>query len=229
MSRYEYQQYIGKSKEERREVASATGWAERKRFLLSSNPEIKKRLAGLKEIVRDLQNRYPEFISLSLYGSLVKGYATPKSDIDAALFIDEDVEREAGRGQPYPYETPTLVVELERRLRKELSLTTAQFIVNDRKISKKMLLENTRLGWVGSIIIELFYLSIGRKIYEYRKIVLDELETMGAKGDEILKDLCDQLCEWEWGTYDPQTVEKRRKLYPKTVAEAKKYFLRGDV
>jgi len=51
---------------------------------------------------------------------------------------------------------------------------------------------------------------------------------MGEKGEQKWRNICLNMCKWEWGSYDPKMVEKRNGLYPWTVADAKKYFLRGD-
>jgi len=142
MSRYEHQQYISEPKEKRRELACANGLAERKRFLLSSHPELKKRLALLQKVVRDFQKQYPEFISLGLYGSLIKGYATPESDIDADIFIDQEI---AEQRETEPRYRPFRLDEFRERLRQELSLSEEKTRdVYVREISKKEILENLR-------------------------------------------------------------------------------------
>jgi len=83
--KHDYQKYTGKEKEERRELASTYGDLERKRFLLSRNPELKERLEILQVLVYEMQKEHPEIISLSLFGSLTKGYATPESDYDGYI------------------------------------------------------------------------------------------------------------------------------------------------
>ncbi len=74
------------SKEGRR--AKVADRLEDKRFILSLDAESEKRLATLQEVVADLKKKYPEIIGLSLYGSLVKGYADRTSDIDGYLLYD---------------------------------------------------------------------------------------------------------------------------------------------
>lgn len=90
MYKASYEQYIGRSKEERREKISASPMLERKRFFLTRHPEIRERLKKLQEVIKVAKSKYPEFVSIALFGSLTKGYAVPKSDLDAYIIFDED-------------------------------------------------------------------------------------------------------------------------------------------
>ena len=90
MQRPDYKIYEGKPKEDRKAIAADTDRLEKKRFVLSGNPEIKKRLSILREAVKELKLEYPEIISFLLFGSCTKGYASPESDIDGYLLVDKD-------------------------------------------------------------------------------------------------------------------------------------------
>ncbi len=59
-----------------------------KRFVLSKEDFSKKRLGVLKEEVDALKEKYPEVLSFCVYGSMVKGTAHERSDIDGWLFVD---------------------------------------------------------------------------------------------------------------------------------------------
>ena len=49
---------------------------------------------------------------------------------------------------------------------------------------------------------------------------------MGDKGEEVWRELMDGLFLAEnYNTFDPALREKRKNLYPKTLAEGRKYFL----
>lgn len=67
-----------------------------KRFVLSQNETLRSRLDIVKQEVEKLKEKYPEVLSLCLFGSMVKGTAHEGSDIDGELFIDTSViaERE---------------------------------------------------------------------------------------------------------------------------------------
>lgn len=62
-----------------------------KRFALSSEPFAKERLKVLRSAFNEVHVEHPEVISLALYGSMTKGTAVEKSDIDAWVFVDADV------------------------------------------------------------------------------------------------------------------------------------------
>ena len=74
----------------------------------------------------------------------------------------------------------------------------------------------------------LFLMSIGSGINEYRKIILDELEKKGEKGERSWKEIAENLIWFENTGFPPNLMETRRKLYPDTIAKAKKYFLREE-
>src|SRR3989339_215348 len=67
-------------KEMRRKKFGDSVDLEQKRFLLPTNPEAKALLDKLREAVNFLKENHQEVIGFSLHGSLVKGYATEKSD-----------------------------------------------------------------------------------------------------------------------------------------------------
>ena len=60
------------------------------RFLPPLNEVAKQRLAALQGMFLGYQADRPEVAGLTLFGSMTKGYATEKSDIDGYLFINAD-------------------------------------------------------------------------------------------------------------------------------------------
>mgnify|MGYP003393243005 CR=1 FL=1 len=60
----------------------------KKRFVLSPEEFSKERLAAVKGVMGEIQSKYPEVLSLCMFGSMVKGTAHKESDIDGYLFID---------------------------------------------------------------------------------------------------------------------------------------------
>jgi|AntRauTorcE11897_2_1112592.scaffolds.fasta_scaffold13861_1 predicted nucleotidyltransferase len=59
-----------------------------KRFQIPEDEEIQERLKGVQHTVKAFQREYPEALSFSMYGSMVKDTATLESDVDGTLFID---------------------------------------------------------------------------------------------------------------------------------------------
>lgn len=161
----EYKQYEGKSKEERRITVAQGESLEVKRFSLSANPEVKARLRKLQDIVYKLKEEYPGIISLSLYGSLTKGYATKESDVDAFLHVASEVYKD---DEDYLNE---MTKHFEEKVRRNLALDKKQAgdILFD-VLDKKEIEEACKHGFVDARtpIFRLFLLSIGRDINEYR-------------------------------------------------------------
>ena len=62
-----------------------------KRFVLSKEAFSVQRLDAVKQEVDRLKEKYPEVLSLCLFGSMVKGTAHEGSDIDGELFIDTSI------------------------------------------------------------------------------------------------------------------------------------------
>ena len=225
--KHDYQKYTGKEKEERRELASTYGDLERKRFLLSRNPELKERLEILQVLVYEMQKEHPEIISLSLFGSLTKGYATPESDYDGYINIDSAHERQLG----HKHSPNSLANMLAESLRARLPNSKGQInIFESPPLNGKLAIIEAcgeeKLQW-NQNIFKLFMLSVGErgKINEYRKIVLDALSSDRKFGEHKWKLIVGDLFQFENAGFSSRFAEKREHLYPKTLEEAKKYFL----
>lgn len=63
---------------------------ESKRFPLSRSPLSQERLAAVRHAYEHVHHEHPEVLSLTLFGSLVKGATKETSDIDANIYIDAD-------------------------------------------------------------------------------------------------------------------------------------------
>lgn len=62
-----------------------------KRFVVSHEEFSKQRLEAVHEEVDEMKSKYPEVLSLCMFGSMVKGTAHEGSDIDGYLFIDSEI------------------------------------------------------------------------------------------------------------------------------------------
>lgn len=65
-----------------------------KRFVLSREEFSEKRFDGFRKVFESLKQAYPEIISAHVFGSMTKGYATPQSDIDIFLFVQDEKQDE---------------------------------------------------------------------------------------------------------------------------------------
>ncbi len=61
------------------------------RFVLSKEQFSRDRILAVKEQVKEMKDKYPEFLSMNLFGSMIKGTAHEKSDIDGVVFVDTDI------------------------------------------------------------------------------------------------------------------------------------------
>jgi len=68
---------------------------EHSRFIESS-PEITQKLDLLTEGIYELQTINPDIVGASLFGSTLKGEATPESDFDTSIFLDANMLEEMG-------------------------------------------------------------------------------------------------------------------------------------
>ncbi|HEX3081665.1 MAG TPA: nucleotidyltransferase domain-containing protein [Candidatus Saccharimonadia bacterium] len=77
------------------------GFTDYHRFVLDSSrdPEgvAREHLHSLQANITAAQTEYPEIRGATVFGSTVKGHATPESDVDGYMFIDVDEARRHGR------------------------------------------------------------------------------------------------------------------------------------
>ena len=59
-----------------------------RRFEVSGETFSRERLAAVRETYEQLKTARPDFLGLTLYGSMTNGRAIPESDIDCSVFID---------------------------------------------------------------------------------------------------------------------------------------------
>ncbi len=231
----DYRIYEGKDKDERKKTASADLSLELKRFLYPKNPEVAKKLKFIKEAFEEFKARYPEVISLGLFGSAVKGYAIEKSDIDGILFVEADTSP----GNAISFYDAKLVQIFTEKLGKdytrdktirleafkELHLST--HFINEEGVKNTIV--NLASGGSPQKLTELAYLfllRLGGGIMRYRQIVFEELKKMGPEGEKNWREIMGELCEFENKGLDAEMAETRKSLYPKTLAEGRKIFLK---
>jgi predicted nucleotidyltransferase len=223
LEKYDYTKYEGLPKDERRKRISevAAESLETKRFLLSRNPKLKERIRVLHKVVDDLKEQYPEIISLNLFGSLVKGYANEESDFDAQIFID--VERNLAIQRSAYNELVKAVQEATGTNRIQVDHIFAKFITLRNIVDT---------AWITTgkdpLIRDLFLLATSRDINTYRAAVLNTLAKRGMEGERVWENIMLRLFDFENGGLPDELKEKRKKLYPQTIAEGRKYFPQGQ-
>jgi hypothetical protein len=73
--------------------------------------------------------------------------------------------------------------------------------------------------------MHLFQLGVGKGIYHKREEVIAALEAMDSQGEAVWTHLMDELWRWENQGFDEEIKNARKRLYPKTLAEGRQYFL----
>lgn len=239
------EKYNSKPKDERRKEAPEA--LETKRFKISSNPELRERLRNLRKVIEKVQTNHPEVISVGLFGSMVKGYATEESDIDIYVNIDTDVwKRTVGEDKEY-YQIPNLhkiyKTILQRELKDQLGLSDEQ--INDITVNfmNKSEIRDASSKGQASHVWRIFLMSVGSNMADYRREVFDGIDyyarnnpEFGNPNEEELTEirnyewrkLIENLFELENSGLKDSLVEKRKKLYPWTYDAGKNYFLGND-
>lgn len=219
-------------KEKRRKDVVGKNELEKKRFIISSNPEARALLEKLKNAVSSLKTKHPEVVGFATHGSLVKGYATERSDIDGYLLIDSDRSEppaDANDVNKYPFGWEvTLPNSLEEELKQTISLPDKTKDVVSLNFNKKSL-ENYCETRDAAILYISFLPTIGLGINKYRKFILDKLEKMGENGQSLWEVIVGYLWEDENLDFSPEVAEKRKKLYPQTIESARHYFLKESL
>lgn len=215
-----------KKADRRREAAPAL---EGRRAKLSEDPRVQEIVRDLRSVVDEMRFEHPEVMGFGMFGSLVKGYATPTSDVDGFLYIDTD-QAEAGVGAAL---RPIIPAERAKKLSEEfVQRLQAKGRIIDHvfvgRLDKKFL--DSQLSSLSKRSVEylarFFMLSIGKEILPYRERVLDCLSQLEkGRQEDLLRSMMDELSRLENSGFPDEVVDERRKLYPKTVEEARAYFL----
>ncbi|MBY0111087.1 nucleotidyltransferase domain-containing protein [Patescibacteria group bacterium] len=178
------------------------------RFLLSEDPALREKLRILQDSFKQLQSKFPEIISLQVFGSHTKGYASPDSDFDLGLALDSNKLEAAKRTS----------VQVSSEVRNYLH---TKLSVNKRDIA----LEYYELGGPESYArYEPFLLSLGNGMRPYREAIIRKLEQQ-PDGERVWMHIVGQLWERENLYFSAALLRERKKLYPQTLAEARAYFL----
>ncbi len=232
--KFEREDRTQKPKSDRRKLVSLR--LEEKRFLLSDNPDLIELIRNIKNATKEMKLRHPEIVSFALFGSLSKGYATNESDVDMYVFIEEERWKNAAGSQvtylqrrDLDNEYPFVIAD---ELRDKLNLSEKQLkrvgleVLNKNKLYDRCIANGTEYYW------PLFLLNTSLEIEEYRKIILDALDELEKRhrgdGEYQWRMTLNELFSFENAGLDADLLEKRKNLYPQTLALARQFFLSGS-
>ncbi len=215
-----------KKADRRREAAPLL---EGRRAKLSEDPRVQEILKDVRLVVDEMKFEHPEVMGFGMFGSLVKGYAKPTSDVDGFLYIDTDqvgLEVDSLQKPIVPASrAKALSEEFVHRLQKKGRAIDHVFVGRlDRKFLDTQLSSLSKRS--AEYLARFFMLSIGKEILSYREKILDRLSQLEAgRREEVFCAMMDELSRLENSGFPDEVVDERRKLYPKTVEEARAYFL----
>ena len=214
-----------KKADRRREAAPAL---EGRRAKLSEDPRVQEIVKDLRLVVDEIKFQHPEVMGFGMFGSLVKGYAKPTSDIDGFLYIDVDqavLGADSMQRPVLPAErAKALSEEFIERLQAKGRVIDHVFVGRlDKKFLDSQLLSSSKRS--AEYLARFFMLSIGKEILPYRERILDRMSQLGTNQQELFNVMMDELSRLENTGFPEEVVKERRKLYPKTVEEARAYFL----
>lgn len=225
-----YKAFEGKDKEKRRQLVSAR--LEKRRFLLPDSPEWKRRIKEFKRAVEIIKGKHPEIISFSLFGSATKGYAVESSDLDLYVHVDEGRFKQNVSGDPA--KNIDLYQDIIRaELAKIMDLDEKKLEYVKVNLLDKDVIRRECLRKNGLTFWRMFLFTPGAEVDEYRRTLLDTLDEIDRGegpllkgwGDAQWRGLIANLMNIENSGLDPALIEKRKALYPQTLAAARAYFL----
>lgn len=222
---------MGASKRERMSLVSSSGRLDDRRFLLPSNEHIRRRLDTLHEFVLNLEKEEPAVIGATLWGSYSKGYADFLSDIDAIIYIDSDKIKDDDQLQKLKEKIRRSVILMgpmvgQGIFESVISIADITKFCRGADAANLFYLPHPKTGTENddTVLFRLFHLGMGHGIYRFRERIIATLETM-ENGEEIWSKIMEELAHKENVGLDQVLFEKRRRLYPKTLAEGREYFL----
>jgi predicted nucleotidyltransferase len=244
------------SKSEKLQKVVESHLLDERRFVYSKDPEVRKQLSLLFESIKELKTHHPEIIAFMLYGSRVKGYATQESDTDGVLLVDYEIaKKDLGEDANNNLSGNELKNRIRMKYKEILSNKLAEKKllgssknliaepVDKTKIMEALKGNEEYLLDRSYCITQLFYFPVGRlpavqgqtHLNDYRRMVLDELEKQGDKGECKWQKIMKEVGYWEalWigdeELLGPSTApERHKRIYPQTIKEARNYFLNSE-
>ncbi|OGZ96331.1 MAG: hypothetical protein A3I44_05920 [Candidatus Sungbacteria bacterium RIFCSPLOWO2_02_FULL_51_17] len=232
--------------EKKREIpAEVKSLLETRRFILSPEKFSKERLNAFRGVFETLKEKYPEVLSAHVYGSMTKGYATPLSDIDITLFVEDrnqNDERWLGIEADFNWLTDSrLNVPFSNIGVFPISREILDKLINKAAQDKSSVSEMSEFEWL-SLARPFTGISVG-SIIDYRKYILEKLKEL-PNGELIWKKIIDFVRIFERNLIDlekeqdliddyyesekkPSITDRGeyKSLYPQTIQEAFHYYV----
>lgn len=219
-----------------------------RRFVI--NPEPLRIMRRLRDSFRELQNfnnpynesekRYPFLSGLGIHGSSVKGVekkfgnGDDDSDIDLVVFYNSERARRGVLGEAYKremenelscssFEAPINYLHVDYcDISKMATQEQLDFLVESSGFS----INNKSNLFIANLdLISRFFLACGEEVYENRKFILEKIELLPDRY-KVYSTLSEGLAYFERNNDRTDKVRvPAYDRYPRTIEQAKKYFL----
>ncbi len=222
--RFPYQTYEDLPKQERRDIASREPMLSEKRFLLSSSPEAKERLASLRRHVNDLMEIYPELVGVGVFGSLLKGYASADSDIDAYVFTDARRLSHTQRADRRLASISPPGKQIGSELEVLLELDGYGSSLGNIRLDETHI--HGEPGGRVDLFEEamLFLPSIGKGLLRYRQETIRYMLVKGERGSTMWRAMMGELWRYENAYLPEELQEARKSLYLFSLSDAARHY-----
>lgn len=203
-----------------------------KRFRFSSPEEARGLFQAVREAHKEVQALLPSLVSVTLFGSRVKGYAAHNSDVDIYAILDESrfpsPMHRTWQGEPQSWESVCdKLLSFALKCRGYTADVLPLRFSHDRVRRLALEAGSATLQFLTPILL-LAVDSPG--IQPFRQTLFDALEELErespGRGQDRWRMIRDALCFDENQIFPAQHMNQRLKLYPETIEEAKRMFLR---
>lgn len=210
----------GESKDGRRVLAAARAGFAEKRFMPSSKEAFHDYVRMLRGAVKELQKSFPEVVTMTVFGSQMKGYESKDSDVDVYLIVDRDREKKDISNRIG--EMCDVCADLFRRQ----NIKNTDVHVSALSREKIHAIATSDYTPIFVELVPYFLPALDPSaIRNYRELIIQDFESLGDVAQDHWQKMCEALCRFENEGFPEELIIKRLVLYPRTLAQAReKYF-----
>lgn len=222
--RFPHQVYEDLPKLDRYRVATHEPMLLEKRFLLSASPEARQRLVSLRRRTEELMEVYPEIVGVGVFGSLLKGYASPDSDVDGWVFTDIRRVSPKERAERRLLGIDPSGEYIRKNLEFLLRLDGYDSSLGNVRLDELFIHGNDDGRFDFEDEAMLFLPCIGRDVGRYRQETIRYMLARGEYGQRLWEITMNMLWKYENAYLSEEVQMARRKLYQFSLKEAAQQY-----
>jgi hypothetical protein len=207
----------------------------KKRFEISNDEYTHERVTRVSELYHRLKDRFPELVSINLFGSIVQGKelnddTTRVTDIDLAIYVDVSILPQTSEDEQNKFwkETSGEIRDATEQAFHEIrGLSEAEETFKRNDIFIMLIKDDSIIKWYeetfvrngsGRDYVSMFFgMNIGDGINKYRLHFLEHLRDLGGEGEKRWEDFVLDLSKKEKKTDSEDGIIN---LYPVKLADA---------